>query len=306
MLVVEPSEALREIEVEVLIRGGFYPCPAESLERALLQLAACRPQLVLGSDYALVCAIICLRSYDPGSGWVVQFMPSGLVAAKLPRSTAMKREPSAATELQTAFGMVRWVHVIPSVELAAMLTPIADRIVPLSAMPSQFPFCANAGVLSVQLCPSGDVRKFTPLEIEEPIATKSPSRATQIISFQLVTTLPVLNGVQEMPSADVAAELPSPENPGPMEQNTVPFHAMACPFCPTGNPACAVQLMPSADVAARPLLTGTSLPTVQNTVPFQATRRWLLVMLAWIAQAPAFGAIATAPPGPTATNSPGR
>jgi DNA-binding response OmpR family regulator len=52
VLVVEPSEALREIEVELLIRGGFYPCPAASLERALLQLEACRPQLVL-TTYAL-------------------------------------------------------------------------------------------------------------------------------------------------------------------------------------------------------------------------------------------------------------
>jgi DNA-binding response OmpR family regulator len=49
---VEPSEALREIEVEVLIRGGFYPCPAESIERALLQLEACTPQLIL-TTYAL-------------------------------------------------------------------------------------------------------------------------------------------------------------------------------------------------------------------------------------------------------------
>ena len=52
VLVVEPSEALREIEVEVLIRGGFYPCPAETLERALLQLCACAPQLIL-TTYAL-------------------------------------------------------------------------------------------------------------------------------------------------------------------------------------------------------------------------------------------------------------
>jgi DNA-binding response OmpR family regulator len=52
VLVVEPSEALREIEVEVLIRGGFYPCPAASRERALLQLDACAPQLML-TTYAL-------------------------------------------------------------------------------------------------------------------------------------------------------------------------------------------------------------------------------------------------------------
>jgi DNA-binding response OmpR family regulator len=52
VLVVEPSDALREIEGEVLIRGGFYPCPAETLERALLQLDACAPHLVL-TTYAL-------------------------------------------------------------------------------------------------------------------------------------------------------------------------------------------------------------------------------------------------------------
>jgi DNA-binding response OmpR family regulator len=47
VLVVEPSTAIRELESEILIRGGYYPCLAESLERALLQLAACQPHVVL-------------------------------------------------------------------------------------------------------------------------------------------------------------------------------------------------------------------------------------------------------------------
>jgi len=69
VLVVEPSEALREIEVEILIRGGFYPCPAASLERALLQLAACRPQLVL-TTYALpdgTGALLVARLHERGA-----------------------------------------------------------------------------------------------------------------------------------------------------------------------------------------------------------------------------------------------
>jgi DNA-binding response OmpR family regulator len=49
--VVEPSRALRETECEILIRGdavgAFYPCPAETLAHALLQLNACLPHAVV-------------------------------------------------------------------------------------------------------------------------------------------------------------------------------------------------------------------------------------------------------------------
>ncbi len=47
MLIVEPSVTLLEIEGELLIRGGFYPCPATSISGALIQLAACTPHAIL-------------------------------------------------------------------------------------------------------------------------------------------------------------------------------------------------------------------------------------------------------------------
>lgn len=47
ILVVEPSKALRETICEILIRAGFYPCPAEDLDRAKLQLVACQPHVVV-------------------------------------------------------------------------------------------------------------------------------------------------------------------------------------------------------------------------------------------------------------------
>ena len=49
ILVVEPSKALRETICEILIRAGFYPCPAETMERAKLQLVACQPHVVVTS-----------------------------------------------------------------------------------------------------------------------------------------------------------------------------------------------------------------------------------------------------------------
>ena len=44
VLVVEPAKHLRELEMEALIRGGFHPCPADGLAKAMKKLETCNPK----------------------------------------------------------------------------------------------------------------------------------------------------------------------------------------------------------------------------------------------------------------------